>query len=132
MGDVTKVHLPDLEDAAPGFGMESVAFRGAREPLGLERSGLSLQRVDAGTRQPFGHRHTEEEEIYVILSGAGTLMAGSEPLPVEALDAVRVAPGVIRAFEAAPAEDLVFLAFGAPGGGRADGEPLPGWWGGEA
>ena len=41
------------------------------------------------------------------------------------LDALRVAPPVIRSFEAGP-EGLEYLAFGARHDG--DGELIPGWW----
>ena len=128
MSDVTRVHLPDLEDAAPKSGVDDVSFRGARDALGCDKSGLSLQSVAAGARQPFGHRHDEEEEIYLVLKGAGTMRAGTEEVALQALDAVRVAPGVTRAIEAGP-QGIEFVAFGSPGGGHGDGEMVPGWWG---
>jgi mannose-6-phosphate isomerase-like protein (cupin superfamily) len=131
MSDWSKVNLLEIEDAAPGFGLETVSFRGAREALGGERVALSRQTVAPGARQPFGHRHAQEEEIYVILSGTGRLALGDEVLDVAADDAIRVGPGVARAFEAGP-QGLVLLAFGTPGAGGQDAEPLPGWWPGES
>jgi hypothetical protein len=41
------------------------------------------------------------------------------------LDAIRVAPGVTRAFQAGP-DGLELLAFGPRHDG--DGDVLPGWW----
>lgn len=128
MSDFTVVRLPDLEDEAPKFGLSALSFRGARDPLGCERSGLSLQSIEPGERQPFGHRHGTEEEIYVILSGAGRVRVGAAEAEVGPLDAIRVAPGAIRAFEAGP-EGLRMLAFGNSGTGAGDAEPVPGWWG---
>jgi mannose-6-phosphate isomerase-like protein (cupin superfamily) len=128
MADFTRVHLPDLEDFASKSGMDDLSFRGARDALGCEKSGLSLQSVAAGARQPFGHRHGDEEEIYLVLKGGGTMRAGSEDVELSPLDAVRVAPGVTRAIEAGP-DGIEFVAFGSPGGGQGDGEMVPGWWG---
>lgn len=129
MADVQQVNLAELEDVAPRFGVEGVEFRGAREALGCERSGLSLQRIAPGARQPFGHRHAEEEEIYVVLSGGGRIRLDDGEREVRPMDAIRVAPRVARAFEAGP-DGLELIAFGSPGGGRRDSEILPGWWGG--
>ena len=42
-------------------------------------------------------------------------------------DAIRVAAGTMRAFEAGP-EGLELLAYGAPIGEPNDGEIVPGWW----
>jgi len=128
MSDVTHVHLPDLEDFAAKSDHDDLSFRGARDALGCEKSGLSLQAVAAGARQPFGHRHGEEEEIYLVLKGGGTMRAGTRDVELGPMDAVRVAPGVNRAIEAGP-DGIEFVAFGSPGGGQADGEMLPGWWG---
>jgi quercetin dioxygenase-like cupin family protein len=128
MTDFVRVHLPDLDDAAPGFGMTDLSFRGARDALGCERSGLSLQTVAAGARQPFGHRHREEEEIYLVLKGSGVMRVGAEDVELHVMDAVRVAPGLTRAIEGGPG-GIEFVVFGSPGGGSTDGEPLPGWWG---
>lgn len=124
----TKVHLEDLDDAAPGAGMDGISFRGARDALGCEQTGLSLQTLEPGVRQPFGHAHGEEEEIYVVLEGSGTVMCGDDPVAVRALDAVRIGSGVTRAVEAGD-DGLTFLAFGGPGNGVADAEMRPGWWG---
>jgi hypothetical protein len=61
----------------------------------------------------------------VILSGDGRVKLGDEILPVERLDAIRIAPEVPRAFEAGPG-GLEFIAFGAHY--EADGEPVADDW----
>jgi mannose-6-phosphate isomerase-like protein (cupin superfamily) len=65
------------------------------------------------------------EEIYVILSGTGRLKLDDETLDVRALDAIRVAPEVARAFEAG-SDGLEFLVFGPHH--PADGEPVDDDW----
>ena len=128
MPDFNVVQLNDLEDFAAKSGIDTMSFRGARDALGCERSGLSLQSIAPGVRQPFGHRHGEEEEIYVILSGAGRVRVDDAEAEVGELDAIRVAPGAIRAFEAGP-DGLQMLAFGNVGAGAGDAETVNGWWG---
>jgi len=126
----TTINLRDLEDMAPKFGMApDVSARFAARPLGLERSGISLQRLAPGVTQPFGHRHTEQEEIYVVVEGSGQVKLDDDIVDVRAWDAVRVSPDVTRAFSVGP-HGLEFLAFGAPatGDAMADAEMKPGWW----
>jgi quercetin dioxygenase-like cupin family protein len=122
----TKLNLDDVEDAAVanGFGDRWEA-RVARQDLDAERTGLTLFRIRPGRRSPFAHRHREAEEIYVVLSGEGTVKLGDELRPVRALDAIRIAPEVPRAFEAGP-DGLELLVCGAHHQG--DGEPVDDDW----
>ena len=120
------VNLADVEDAAPGNGLDHRwEARVARQAVGAEGTGLTLFRLKPGKRSPFSHRHREAEEVYVILSGHGRVKLGDELSPVRALDAIRVAPHVPRAFEAGP-DGLEFLAFGPHVSG--DGEPVEDPW----
>jgi quercetin dioxygenase-like cupin family protein len=122
----TKLNLDDVEDAAPGNGFgERWEARVARQALGAERTGLTLFRIRPGKRSPFVHRHREAEEVYVVLSGTGTVKLGDELRPVKALDAIRIAPAVPRAFEAGP-DGLELLVCGAHHEG--DGEPVDDDW----
>jgi mannose-6-phosphate isomerase-like protein (cupin superfamily) len=122
----TMVSLPDVDDAAPanGFGDHWEA-RVAREALDAERTGVTLFRLRPGKRSPFTHRHTDAEEIYVVLSGSGRVKLDDELLDVAALDCIRTAPATARAFEAGP-EGLELLAFGPHHAG--DGEPVDDAW----
>src|SRR5215210_3684072 len=97
----TQLNLTEVEDAAPanGFGDRWEA-RVARTALGAERTGITYFRLRPGKRSPFSHRHAEAEEIYVILSGTGKVKLDQEVDEVRPHDAIRVAPGVVRAFEA--------------------------------
>jgi len=122
----TQMRLTDVKDSAPEFGLDGVQeARFAKDDLGAERTGLSHYRLKPGMRSPFGHRHSEAEEVYVVLGGDGRLKLDDEIIEVGKLDAVRVAPGVIRAFEAGPG-GIEVLAFGARHDG--DGELIQGWW----
>jgi uncharacterized cupin superfamily protein len=108
----TRVNLREVEDLAPQHGFsDTQEARFAREALGCEQVGLSLQRVKPERRQAFAHRHGEDEEVYVILAGGGRIHLDEEAIEVGPMDAIRVAPAVTRAFEAGP-EGLELLAFG--------------------
>ena len=124
------VNLDEIEDMAPKYGFGELGeARFARTALGATETGVSLQRVRPGVRQAFGHTHEYDEEIYVVLSGAGNIALGDAVHEVRRLDAIRVSPGTPRAFEAGP-DGLEILAFGSHRAG--DSEVLPGWWAGSA
>jgi mannose-6-phosphate isomerase-like protein (cupin superfamily) len=130
MADYTVVNLKEVEDQAPRFDMSPhMEMRMARVALGLESSGVSYQRFAPEYRLPFGHKHRNQEEIYVLVSGSARVKLDDEVVDLKTLDAVRVPPQVMRAFEAGP-EGAEILAFGAPNTGppSADTEPVQGWW----
>jgi hypothetical protein len=123
-------NLEEIEDSAEKFGLApALEAHFARDALGCERVGLSLQRLAPNERQPFGHRHETDEEIYVVIDGNGRVNLDGEVEELRQWDAVRIAPGTARALEAGP-DGLGFLAFGTSTGGMSDVESLPGWWGG--
>jgi mannose-6-phosphate isomerase-like protein (cupin superfamily) len=127
VANYTHRNLGDVEDAAAKYGFgETHEARFANDDLATEQTGFSYQRIKAGKRYPFGHRHDEAEEVYVVIAGSGRLKLDDDIIEVKPLDAVRVSAGVTRAFEAGP-EGLEFLAFGPR---RADdrGEVIQGWW----
>ncbi len=80
MADYTKLNLrQDVEDMAPQFGFApNIEARYARKPLGLANSGASYFRIAPDFRLPFGHKHAEQEEVYVVLSGSARIKAGDE------------------------------------------------------
>jgi mannose-6-phosphate isomerase-like protein (cupin superfamily) len=118
--------LSDVEDSAPRFGFAEVQeARFATADLGAVHTGVSHLRLRPGRRQPFGHRHEQAEEVYVVLAGSGRVKLDDDTVEVGRLDAIRVAPEVTRAFEAGP-DGMEILAFGRRHDG--DGEVLPGWW----
>ena len=127
MANFTLLNLrEDVEDMAPRFGYDAES-RFAREPLGLENSGLSLFRLHPNFRFPFGHTHSEQEEVYVVLQGTARIKVEDEVVELRPYDALRVAPGTSRGMEGGP-EGAEILAFGAPNTENKDAEMLPGWW----
>jgi len=129
MSEHRKANLKqDVEDHAPKFGLSpGLEFRAAREALGCEQAGFSYQRIAPGFRQPFGHSHQEQEEIYVLVSGGARVKLDDEIVELEPWDAVRIAPGVMRCVEAGP-DGAELLLYGAPKTAGQDAELAPGWW----
>jgi len=127
----TVVNLMDVEDQAPKFGYApNIEARFAGRPLGLEHSGVSHQRYAPNFRQPFGHRHKRQEELYVVVGGGGRLKLDDEIVDVQQWDAVRIPPEITRCVEAGP-EGIDVLIFGAPSMAPSpmdDVEPAPNWW----
>ena len=118
--------LTDVEDSAAKFGVGEVQeARFAYDDLEAEHTGVSYHRLKAGKRQGFAHKHENAEEVYVVLAGSGRAKLDDEIIEIGALDALRVAPGVIRGFEAGSG-GLEMLAFGPRHAG--DGELIQDWW----
>jgi mannose-6-phosphate isomerase-like protein (cupin superfamily) len=121
----------DLDDLGARFdGAPDLEFRAATKELELERSALSYQFVPPGYRFPYGHTHTTQEEVYVVLRGSGRMKVDDEIVELEAWDAVRVPPGMWRGYEAGP-EGLELLVIGAPNLGedpRGDVDGRRDWW----
>ena len=122
----TVKNLRETEDSAPKFGLANVGeAHFPREELGAQSIGLAYHVMRPGMRSAFGHRHEAAEEIYVILAGSGRMRLDDEILDLAPLDAVRVSPEVVRAFEAG-SDGLEILVFGPRHAG--DGEILQDFW----
>jgi mannose-6-phosphate isomerase-like protein (cupin superfamily) len=118
----------DVEDSAVKFGYSpALESHFAREALETEQLGISYQRLAPDVRAPFGHRHREQEEIYVVVGGSGRAKLADEVVELRPFDALRVAPEVTRQFEAGP-DGLELIAVGAPATGLQDAKQEMGWW----
>ena len=122
----THKKLDEVKDSAADFGHgDAMEARFAKGDLETEDTGFSFHRLRPGRRQPFGHRHDQAEEVYVVVRGDGLFKLDDEIIEVERLDAIRVSPEVTRAFEAGD-EGLEVIVFGPRRDG--DGELDPGFW----
>ena len=127
MADYTHLNLrDDVEDQAKKHGMEGLESRFARNPLGLEKSGVSYYKLEPDYRLPFGHTHEEQEEVYVVIRGSARIKVDDEIVELGELDAIRFDTGTMRQVEAGP-DGVEYVAFGA-GTDPRDAEMVPGWW----
>ncbi|HEX3454875.1 MAG TPA: cupin domain-containing protein [Gaiellaceae bacterium] len=80
---------------------------------GARRTGLNHLALDPGQMGAPPHCHAAEEELFVVLGGAGTLLLGEEEIAVKPFDVVArpAGTGVAHAF-VADADGLTFLAYG--------------------
>jgi quercetin dioxygenase-like cupin family protein len=128
MASYTHLNLREVEDMAPKFGYSpNLESRFARKPLELENSGVSYFKIAPGFRMPFGHTHSEQEEIYVIASGSARIKIDDDVVELHEMDAVRIPPGAARGFEGGP-DGAELIAFGAPNNDNSDIEMHPDWW----
>src|SRR5262249_27821338 len=130
MSNYTKVNLRrDVENQAPKFDMpDELEARFARNPIEGETLGISLMTLDSGFRIPFGHKHPNQEEVYVVVRGSGRIKVEDEIVQLGEWDAIRIDKDTMRNMEAGP-DGIEFLAFGA-GDDPMDAEMAPGWWNG--
>lgn len=119
-------NLMEIEDSARDRDDE-VEARFARKHLDSKHLGVSYFRYAPGFRSQTGHSHREQEEAYVVIGGSGRVRLDDEIVELRRWDVVRVAPEVVRGFEAGP-EGLELIAIGGPKPNEGDGVPVPEWW----
>ena len=130
MAGYTSVNLKEVEDQAPKFGYSpNLEARFARVPLELENSGISYFRVAPNFRIPFGHKHWQQEEIYVLVLGSARMKLDHLVVELKPWDAIRVPAETMRGLEAGP-DGAEYIAFGAPNTQNSDAELTPNWWAG--
>ena len=126
MPDYTIKNLKEVDDAAadrPG----DVEARFGRSHLDSEHLGVSFFRYGPGFRSPIGHRHREQEEAYVVVSGSGRIRLDDEVVELRQWDVVRVSPAVVRAFEGGP-DGIELIAVGSDRPEGGDGEMVADFW----
>ncbi|MEA2303646.1 MAG: hypothetical protein QOH43_926 [Solirubrobacteraceae bacterium] len=112
MSRFAKVNLLDVEDSV-GDRAPGIDGRFGRSHLESRDLGISRFRYEPNLRSPFAHSHREQEEAYVVVGGGGRVLLDDEVIELRQWDVVRVAPEVVRAFEAGP-EGLDLIAVGGP------------------
>jgi len=113
------INLLEIEDSV-GDRAPGIEGRFARKYLDSRDLGISHFRYDANVRSPMAHSHREQEEAYVVVAGSGRVLLDDECVDLRQWDVVRVAPEVVRAFEAGP-DGLEVIAVGGPKPGDGDG-----------
>jgi mannose-6-phosphate isomerase-like protein (cupin superfamily) len=127
VSDYTIVNLLEMDDVV-GERVPGLEGRFSRKQIESRDLGISHFRWAPGVRSPQSHRHREQEEAYVVVAGAGRVRLDDTIRDIRQWDVVRVAPEVVRAFEAG-ADGLEILAVGGPkpegGDGEASDSPWP-------
>ena len=125
MPDYAIVNLLEIDDSVQGRapGLEG---RFGRKFLGSNDLGVSHWRYAPNTRNG-AHRHREQEEAYVVVSGSGRIRVDDDVLELKRWDVVRVAAQAVRAFQGGP-DGLEIIAIGADRPEGGDGELVKDWW----
>ena len=118
--------LDDVKDSVAGRA-EGLEGRFGRDPMGATDIGVSHWRYAPGFRSPVGHKHREQEEAYLVISGSGQILLDGEVSDLKQWDLVRVSPEVVRAFAAGP-DGMEIVAVGGPKPEGGDGETQPATW----
>jgi quercetin dioxygenase-like cupin family protein len=126
MSRFATVNLLDVEDSV-GERAPGIDGRFGRKHLDSRDLGVSLFRYAANLRSPMAHSHREQEEAYVVVAGSGRILLDDEVHELHHWDVVRVAPEVVRAFEAGP-DGLEIVAIGGPKPEEGDGVRAEAAW----
>jgi mannose-6-phosphate isomerase-like protein (cupin superfamily) len=125
MSEWAKTNFGELDDLSPED--VPIEWRFARDALGSPELGISRFTYEPGARMPWGHRHREQEEAYVVVAGSGRAKLDDAIVDLGPGDALRVSPSVIRSFEAG-SEGMDVICIGgrkSPGG---DSERFEDFW----
>ena len=121
-------NLKEVDDAASAFGLSpDLEARFARKPLESKQVAVSYQRLQPNVRIPFGHRHAQQEEIYIVIAGGARAKVGDEMVELRQWDALRVDPETMRGIESGD-DGVELIAVGGPIGEGNDVEMVNDWW----
>ncbi|WP_267523295.1 cupin domain-containing protein [Campylobacter sp. MG1] len=67
-----------------------------KDKLGFTGCEISINTLNANTNVPFIHYHKENEEIYIILSGDGSIKLDNELINIKKGDIIRISPRTKR------------------------------------
>ena len=126
MSSYSTVNLLEIDDSV-GDRAPGIEGRFGRKHLDSRDLGVSKFSYAPNLRSPFAHSHREQEEAYVVVAGSGRVLLDDEVIVLRQWDVLRVAPEVVRAFEAGP-DGLDLVAIGGPRPDDGDGVMGPGNW----
>ena len=68
---------------------------------------ISVNKMEAGSKAPFAHKHKENEELWIVLNGKGSITVDGKEFPVKEGSVIKIAPAGARTVSADT--DLEFL-----------------------
>lgn len=97
------------------------------EKLGLSSMEVSINKDEPGQGMPFFHKHSDNEEIYIFISGKGEMIIDGESFQVEEGSVVKVLPDADRSWRNTGNTALLYIVVQASmnslkASGIADGE----------
>lgn len=117
MSDVKVTRIDEIEPYRGPHERAGIDFKALGKALGVSAWGMNVLELAPGatTYPEHDHEADRQEEVYLVLEGQATLRAGDEVWQLGPGMAVRVGPGVRRAWH--PGEGgVTLLALGATPG----------------
>lgn len=111
------VNIKDVEKKVLGSHGETAKYqlifgRGSEYPITKSITSVWVMTIEPrGTNQP--HFHEDEEQVYLIKSGEGTISVGDEKRRVKEGDVIYLPPKIAHAFYNDGERECVIIAFGA-------------------
>ncbi|QKY19846.1 cupin domain-containing protein [Halolamina sp. CBA1230] len=107
------------------FASNDAPRKSLSDALGTTDVAINRYRLAPGEGLPSGlHTHLDQEEVFLVLDGTVTFETLSEPVVVDAGEAVRFAPGEYQTGANEGDSSATVLAVGAPKGSEAVRVPL--------
>ncbi|QEL19947.1 cupin domain-containing protein [Limnoglobus roseus] len=100
----------------PGVGVTLHGKVFLKDLLGLTGMEMSCGVIPGRGGPPFLHKHRENEEVYVFVSGRGQMLVDGAVIDVAEGCVVRVAPAGVRSWRNTADEPLVYLVIQAKEG----------------
>jgi quercetin dioxygenase-like cupin family protein len=128
MADYQVVTLEEVDDWLGDYPGEMRAITYA---IGAEQVALTYRRMpqNTGSKGSYGHRHKEQEELVLVLSGRLQFKLGDEIIELGRGSAVRIPPQTWRGiWNAEPDDAEIVIVSKRIADPRADTETLDGFW----
>ena len=80
-----------------------------KDLLGFTSCEMSINAMPAGQGMPFHHKHAENEEGYIFISGRGQVQVDGETMDVDEGAILRIAPGGVRTWRNNASVPLIYI-----------------------
>ena len=80
-----------------------------KDTVGTTGCEISFGTIEPGQAAPFFHSHKQNEEIYIILSGAGDFQVNDTAFPIAKGSIVRVATACSRSIRCTSTEKMLYI-----------------------
>lgn len=118
-----RMNQAKVVQSTPGYSVATVGnlatFEGKafiKELVGSTSMEVSFGSLDPGQAVPFFHKHKQNEELYIVLSGEGVFTLDGTEVNVASGSTVRIAPSVSRCTRCVGNVPLVYICIQAKEG----------------
>lgn len=109
--------LASWKDLYGQFGSAPEPVRGKyflKKNLGVEGLEISINSFPPGREMPFLHRHHQNEELYIVLSGMTQFYVDGQIHEMKEGSFIRLAPQAVRSFKNHGTQPLIFMVVQFP------------------